>query len=366
MKKVIKIIGIILIILILIGIITAAVLIGKYNSNLEAVNGGKANGEIIEVEIPSGYGVSGIANLLEEKKVIKDAFSMKIYAKLNNITNLQAGLYVFDNGKEDVETILNRIQNGDVKDVSIKMTFIEGKSVKDYAKVIAENTNNTEEDIFALFEDDEYIDYLIEKYWFITEDVKNDDIYYFLEGYLLPDTYTFKSEEITAKEIIETLLNHTDKFLSDYKEEIENSEFTIHEILTLASVVEQEGKTAESRAEIAGVFINRLDAGMNLGSDVTTYYAFQINMAEQDLTQKQLDTKNPYNTRHSSMAGKLPVGPICNSSKSSLDAALSPKETDAFYFVADKNGQVYFTKNYSEHTKIIKELKANDLWYVYE
>ena len=114
------------------------------------------------------------------------------------------------------------------------------------------------------------------------------------------------------------------------------------------------------------LFINRLDAGMNLGSDVTTYYAFQINMAEQDLTQKQLDTKNPYNTRHSSMAGKLPVGPICNSSKSSLDAALSPKETDAFYFVADKNGKVYFTKNYSEHTKIIKELKANDLWYVYE
>lgn len=366
MKKVIKVIGIILIILILIGIITAAILIGKYNNNLEAVNAGMANGEIIEVEIPSGYGVSGIANLLEEKNVIKDAFSMKIYAKLNNITNLQAGLYEFDNAKEDVETILNRIQKGDVKDISIKMTFIEGKCIKDYVKVIAENTNNTEEEVLALFEDEEYLDYLIEKYWFITEDVKNEDIYYSLEGYLLPDTYTFKSEDITAKEIIESILDYTDKFLSDYKDDIENSEFSIHEILTLASVVEQEGKTAESRSEIAGVFINRLDAGMNLGSDVTTYYAFQINMAEQDLTQKQLDTKNPYNTRHSSMAGKLPVGPICNSSKSSLDAALSPKETDAFYFVADKNGQVYFTKNYSEHTKIIKELKANDLWYVYE
>ena len=105
---------------------------------------------------------------------------------------------------------------------------------------------------------------------------------------------------------------------------------------------------------------------MNLGSDVTTYYAFQINMADSDLTQKQINTANPYNTRHSSMAGKLPVGPICNSSKSSLDAALSPKETEAFYFVADKNGQVYFTKNYSEHTKKIQELKNKDLWYTYE
>ena len=365
MKKVVKIIGIILIILILLGIITAAVLISKYNNNLEAVNA-RNKGKIIEVEIPSGYGVSGIANLLEKENVIKDAFSMKVYAKLNNITNLQAGLYEFDNGKDDVEAILNKLQKGDIKNLSINMTFIEGKSVKDYAKVIAEKTNNTEEDVLALFEDEVYIDSLIEKYWFITEDVKNDDIYYSLEGYLLPDTYTFKNEDVSAKEIIETILNHTDKFLSEYKDDVENSEFTIHEILTLASIVEQEGKTAESRSEIAGVFINRLEAGMNLGSDVTTYYAFQVNMAESDLTQKQLDTQNPYNTRHSSMAGKLPVGPICNSSKSSLDAALSPKETDAFYFVADKNGQVYFTKNYSEHNKIIKELKANDLWYVYE
>ncbi len=366
MKKGIKIILIALMILALIGIITVAVLFMQYKSNLKAVNYGKTKGRIIEVEIPTGYGIGGIASLLEEKGVIRDAFSMKIYAKLNNITNLQAGLYEFDNAKEDVEVIINRLQKGDIKDVSIKMTFIEGKSVKDYAKVIAENTNNTEEEVLALFEDNEYIDYLIEKYWFITEDVKNDDIYYSLEGYLLPDTYTFKNKDMTAKEIIESILDYTDKFLSDYKTDIENSEFTIHEILTLASVIEQEGKTTESRDEIAGVFINRLDAGMNLGSDVTTYYAFQINMAEQDLTQKQLDTKNPYNTRHSSMAGKLPVGPICNSSKSSLDAALSPKETDAFYFVADKNGKVYFTKNYSEHTKIIKELKANDLWYVYE
>ena len=365
MKKALKIIGIILIALILIGIIAVAVLVSQYNNNLEAVNSG-GKGKIIEVEIPSGYGVNGIANLLEKNEVIKDAFSMKVYARLNNISNLQAGLYVFDNSKDDVESILNKLQKGEVKNVSINMTFIEGKSVKDYAKVIANNTNNTEEEVLELFNDEEYIDYLIEKYWFITEDIKTDDIYYSLEGYLLPDTYTFKSADMTAKEIIETILNYTDKFLSDYKEDIENSEFSIHEILTLASVVEQEGKTAESRAEIAGVFINRLEAGMNLGSDVTTYYAFQINMAEQDLTKKQLDTKNPYNTRHSSMAGKLPVGPICNSSKSSLDAALSPKDTDAFYFVADKNGKVYFTKNYTEHNKIIKELKANDLWYVYE
>lgn len=365
MKKVIKVIGIIFLILLIIGIIAAVVLVQKYKDDLKAVNAGKEN-QTIEVEIPSGYGVSGIANLLEKNNVIKSATSFKIYVKLNEISNLQAGLYVFDNGKEDVEAIVKRLQSGDIKDESIKLTFVEGKRITDYAKLIAENTNNTEEDVYELLEDEEYIDSLIEKYWFITEDVKNEDIYYPLEGYLLPDTYVFEDVDVTVEEIFEVILNYTDKFLSDYKDDVENSEYSIHEILTLASVVEQEGKTNDARAEIAGVFINRLEAGMNLGSDVTTYYAFGLNMADGDLTQKQLNTENPYNTRHSSMAGKLPVGPICNSSKSSLDAALSPKETDAYYFVADKNGQVYFTKNYSEHTKIIQELKSKDLWYVYE
>ena len=366
MKKAVKIIGIIFFILVIIGIITGVVLFQKYKNDLKPVNAGKEEAQIIELEIPQGYGVSGIANLLEEKNVIKSALALKIYAKLNDITNLQAGLYEFDNGTEDVETILKRLQNGDIKDESIKLTFIEGKRITDYAKLIAENTNNTEDDVYELLEDEEYLDYLIEKYWFITDDIKNEDIYYPIEGYLLPDTYVFENVDVSVEEIFENILNYTDKYLSNYKEEIENSEYSIHEILTLASVVEQEGKTAESRAEIAGVFINRLESGMNLGSDVTTYYAFQVNMAESDLTQKQINTANPYNTRHSSMAGKLPVGPICNSSKSSLEAALNPKETDAYYFVADKNGKVYFTKNYSEHTKIIQELKNKDLWYVYE
>ena len=85
MKRGIKIILIALMILVLIGIITVAVLFMQYNSNLKSVNYGKTKGRIIEVEIPTGYGISGIASLLEEKGVIRDAFSMKIYAKLNNI-----------------------------------------------------------------------------------------------------------------------------------------------------------------------------------------------------------------------------------------------------------------------------------------
>ena len=104
---------------------------------------------------------------------------------------------------------------------------------------------------------------------------------------------------------------------------------------------------------------------MSLGSDVTTYYAFKVDMGDRDLTVKELNTENPYNTRGPGMSGMIPVGPICNPSKSAIEATLNYKETDALYFVADKNGKVYFTKNNSEHNKKIQELKSKGLWFTY-
>jgi UPF0755 protein len=135
--------------------------------------------------------------------------------------------------------------------------------------------------------------------------------------------------------------------------------------LSLASVVELEGNTDTERAGIAGVFFNRLNSKMSLGSDVTTYYAFHLNMAESDLTTKQLQTYNAYNTRGPNMEGKLPVGPICNPGEVSINAVLNPTNTDCYYFVSDKDGNAYFSKTYAEHQKIIQELKDNDMWFTY-
>ena len=105
---------------------------------------------------------------------------------------------------------------------------------------------------------------------------------------------------------------------------------------------------------------------MSLGSDVSTYYAFKVDMGERDLTVKELNTENPYNTRGPNMSGKIPIGPICNPSKTAIEAALDYTETDAYYFVADKNGKVYFTRNNEEHNKMINKLKKDGLWYTYD
>lgn len=336
-----------------------------YNNNLKPVNKKiSEENELIEVEIESGMGVAKIAELLEEKNVIKNADVMKIYSRLNNISGLQAGKYDLDN-TENMPTIIEHIVNGEVIDNQIKITFIEGKNMRWIAKKIAENTNNTEEDVFNLLENEEFINSIIEKYWFLTDEIKDNRIYYPLEGYLLPDTYIFESKDVSVESIFNVILNEMDSVLSEYKDKLPNN-LTVHQMLTMASIAELEGKSDEDRAEIIGVFFNRIYSKMSLGSDVTTYYAFKVDMGDRNLTQKEINTENPYNTRGPNMSGKIPVGPISNPSKSAILATINYKETDAYYFVADKNGKVYFTKSNSEHNSMINKLKKDGLWFNYE
>ncbi|MGN1298978.1 MAG: endolytic transglycosylase MltG [Candidatus Scatovivens sp.] len=364
MKKIGKLAKIIIITIIIL-IILFLILLFSYKNSLKPVNS-EENGQEIILDIPDGYGVSQISKLLKKNNVIKNDLSFKIYLKLNETKSLQAGKYCFNNGREDVKDIIEKLANGEVFKEEITITFIEGKNMRNVAKVIAEKTTNTEEDVFSLLEDKEYIDSLIEKYWFLTNEIKDENIYYPLEGYLLPDTYNFENKNVSVETIFNVILNFMDKYLSQYKEEIENSKLTVHQLLTLASMTELEGKSDEDRAKIIGVFYNRINNKMNLGSDVTTYYAFKVDMGERDLTTKEINTYNPYNTRGPNMNGKIPIGPISNPSKSAINATLNRKDTDAYYFVADKNGKVYFTKTYEEHTKKINELKEKDLWYVYD
>ena len=161
------------------------------------------------------------------------------------------------------------------------------------------------------------------------------------------------------------MLDNMEEKLEPYKTQIASSNYNIHQLLTLASIVELEAARSDDRNGVAGVFYNRLKAGWSLGSDVTTYYAIQIDMNERDLYQNELESYNAYNTRSSQMTGKLPVGPICIPSKESIAAAINPKNHDYFYFVADKNKKTYFSKTGTEHNNIVAKLKKEKLWYEY-
>lgn len=355
-KKVIIIVSIIVaLIIIVIGSVFT-----WYNISLSPVN--KDDITPYNLEIPMGSGSSTIAKKLKSEGLIKNELAFKIYVKLNKISNFQAGTYNLTKNLS-VKEIVEILQTGKVngKD-TISITFVEGKNMRWVANKIAENTNNSEEDVYALLEDEEYINSLIQKYWFLTDDIKNEDIYYPLEGYLFPDTYQFENKEIKVEKIFETLLNQMDKKLSTYKEDIEKSKYSIHKILSVAAIIENEAVFDKDRKDVAGVIYNRLKENMAIQSDVTTYYAFKIEMGSRDLYSSEINKYNAYNTRGPNMTGKLPVGPISMVSIASIEAAINPNENNYIYFVADKNGKVYFTRTYDEHLEKVNELKNSGLW----
>lgn len=358
-KSVLKIIFILLLLIIIIGGIS---IFAWYELSLKPVEAG--NSQSIIIDIVPGQGTEGIASALKENNLIKDDLVFKIYCKLNEVNNMQAGTYEL-NKNMSVEEIVKKFQAGDVVIKEINVTFHEGKNMRDIAKIISENTNNSYEDVMKVFEDKEYAKGLIEEYWFLTDEILDNNIYYPLEGYLYPDTYTFESVDVSIDDIIKIMLDQTDKVLSEYQIEIKSKGYTVHQFLSLASVVENEGISTEDRKGIAKVFLNRIERGMALQSDVTTYYAFKVNMGDRDLTQSELNTANPYNTRGPNMEGKIPVGPISNVSDSAIEATLNPSDTDAIFFVADKNGKIYFSNTNEEHEQIINELKSQGLWYTY-
>lgn len=329
-----------------------------YNTSLSGT--GSAD-EKVNIEIAMGSGTNKIANVLKENDLIKSTEAFKLYAKFNNISSFQAGKYTLTKNMT-VPEIAEVLQTGKVfKDTDIKITFIEGKSMTYIAKQIANNTKNTEEDVFTLLEDEDYLDTLIDEYWFITDEIKNKDIYYPLEGYLFPNTYSF-DEDATVKDIFKTMLDQMEKVLDGYKIDIQESKYTAHEILSIASVIENEGLFDKDKRNISSVIYNRLKKGMSLGCDATTYYAFKIELGSRDLFKSEINKYNAYNTRGPNMAGKLPVGPICMISKVSLDAAIHPETTDYLFYVTDKDGNAYFTKTNAEHQAKINELKAAGAW----
>ena len=337
-------------------ILIIGILIGSYFFFTGRVN--SLDKKDIEVEIKSGTSREGIAKILKEKRLIRSVNVFKLYLKMNNVTNLKADTYLL-NKTMNLETIIKELEKGSNYNPNrIILTFREGERVTDYAKVIDKKTNNSYDDVINTINDKEYLNELITKYWFLTDKILDSDIYYPLEGYLAPETYFFDNKDVSVKEIISTLLNQEEKVLEKYKDKISSDP---HYYITMASIVELEGTNSSNMKTIVSVFENRLKSRMNLGSDVTTYYGLQVAMTS-DLTSEQFASVNGYNTRSTTMMGKMPIGPISNPSKEALDASINPEVSDYYYFVADKHGKVYFTKTLAEHNAKVAEIKKNGDW----
>lgn len=332
-----------------------------YKYSLKNVGSSK---EEVEFNVPKGSNFYSIVSDLKKSGLIKSKITYKIYIKTHNVSGIQKGVYVLNKGMS-VEEIVDKLQGNSTNPNNVAITFKEGYNIRNFIEQITQKTNITEEEINNKFHDKEYLTGLINEYWFLTEDILNDNLYYSLEGYLYPNTYQFDKKKVTIDYIIKTMLKQTNNRFEKFKSSMESNTYSVHQLVTLASIVELEGKNNNDRSGIANVFYNRLNANMNLGSDVTTYYGVNVNLNERDLTEQELNSDNGYNTRNPNMAGKLPIGPICNPSIESIKAVLNPDNNDNMYFVSDKDGNIYFSKTYDEHNNIITRLKSDGLWYEY-
>lgn len=328
------------------------------------VNTSAVSKESKEVEFVVGENATyySLGASLEEAGLIKSNFWYKVYIKLNSPNNLQIGTYKL-NQNMTLEEIIKELEKGSTYDpYAVTITFKEGYNIRKVAKEIEKVTENSYDDVLNTLKDKDYINELINTYWFLEDDILNTRIYYPLEGYLFPETYEISSK-YSVKEVFKVMLDQTDKILTKYKDGITKSSYSIHKLLTLASIIELEAGNADDRAGVAGVFYNRLNAGWTLGSDVTTYYALKIDDFSVSLNEGigLFDCSTGYNTRCKSFAG-LPVGPIDNPSEESIAAVVNPTSHNYYYFVADCKGKTYFNYDGNGHANTIYKLKSENNW----
>ena len=336
-KKLIIIVSVILSIIAIIAIL--------FFSSLNPVS---KKSEVVNFTVANGDSKKTIVDNLKNADLIKNEYSALIYIFISGKTNIQAGNYEL-NRNMSVNDIVEVLSEGKIKDEKkeeVSITFKEGKTLKEYLKLVAENTNLEYDTICEEINNKDFLKKLIDEYWFLDDEILNSDIYYSLEGYLYPNTYNFYVDT-TLEAVVKKMLDETSKKIEPLKNQINNSSYSVHEILTMASIIEKEAINYEDRTKVSQVIYKRLSVNMNLGMDVTTYYGVQKDMKE-ILTNVDLNDKNPYNTRRSDLIG-LPIGPICNPSFDSIKAALNPSNTDYLYFFADiVTCNVYFTADYNE------------------
>jgi len=337
-------------------VIAIVITIGCISYKIGIAPVSKSDKEVI-IDIPSNSTYLSIADLLKENNLIKSESFYKIYIKIFKPNNLQAGTYAL---KENmgVEGIIDVLEGNNAYFNSIKIAIPEGKHITDVADVIASKTDYKKDEILSFWQSEAFIDKVITKYWFITSDIKNDNLRYNLEGYFFPATYEILKDE-SLENITYRFLDKMDQVLTKYKDDLANSSFSVHQVLTLASIVEHEAILDEDRPKIAKVFINRLNISMPLQSCATLGYAineWKLTYSDADMAYDSL-----YNTYKYS---GLPIGPGGLPGEKSIIAVLKPDNNDYLYFMANVYNQndqkTYYAKTYTEHRQNCKAYLGHD------
>ncbi len=294
----------------------------------------------VRVKVEPGMSVTAVGALLAEKGIIRSASAFKTYVKFHAAeSGLQAGSFIF-RPSMSVEEIVGVLRTGKSEEVSL--TIPEGWTVSEMDALLAGN---------GLADSGAVLDCLkrcdFSSFDFLPPGKGLAERGGRLEGYLYPETYFVNAAEFVPKFFLERLLGtFRARVVDDLAAEIKASGHSLHEIVTMASLVEAETRTDAERPIVAGILWKRYDADMSLGVDATVRYI--LDKATGALTQSDLDVQSPYNTRR--FKG-LPPGPIASPSLSSIRAALQPQDSPYWYYLHDSRGMIHYATTNDEHNE---------------
>lgn len=312
-----------------------------------------SSSEAVVFEIPEGTGTAGIADQLQQEGLIRSALLYKVYLKMEKEgEDFKAGSYQLYPGL-DYAGITAALNGGEgVKQASVKVTIPEGLTIAQIADRLSKAGGWDAKSIRQLArEPEKFADVL-------PDGVPSEEgLTYALEGYLFPDTYEF-STGASAEDVVRRLAKETTtklKSIPNFDALLKKRGLTVHELLTVASLVEREAVVDSERPLIAGVIYNRLDKPMKLQIDATVQYA--LGKQKDRLLYSDLEIDSPYNTYQNE---GLPPGPIAAPSLKSIEAALQPEASDYYFYVTKKDGSGghLFAETYKQHQQNIEKSKA--------
>lgn len=300
-----------------------------YEENLQALTTQETEDVVVVIE--NGSSVREIGDQLKDLGVIRNSTVFTWYVgRQEDRPELQAGTYRI-NPTQAVEGIVEMLATGDV-------------ATNLYTILPSRRIDQLQEDFIEFgFPENEVVTAINARY-------KDHPLFAnlpanaTLEGYIFPETYEITVES-TVADILRRSFDELDNSIdAELRAGIKKQGLSIHEAVTLASIIEKESSGVQDQSKIAQVFLSRLDQGIILGSDVTFFYAAAVTG---ERASPELD--HPYNTR---LYGGLPPGPISNFNLSALRAVANPASTDYLFFVAGDDGVTYFSRTQAEHESL--------------
>jgi len=293
----------------------------------------------IRIDIAAGEPFRVTAAKMQAAGLVPSARALTLWARFKGVDRqIQQGAYQFGELLTPI-ALVEKMRSGEA--MVIHVLLPEGATARDLASILERDGLGPAPTFASLTHDPAFARSL---------GVSADG----LEGYLFPDTYFFSPLDSAQRILGMFVARFHQVFTPDLAAEAERSGFTVHQIVTLASVIEKETGREDERPLVSAVFRNRLRHGMPLQADPTVIYG--IENFDGHLTRRDLQTPTPYNTY---IEPGLPPGPIANPGRSSLVAALRPADVPYLYFVARDDGSHEFNSSLAEHNRAVNRYQRS-------